>query len=127
MALDCPRCQEIELEEIEIGDVVVDRCPRCAGIWFDNAEIGEIVGREPKAKNFDSIIPDDPVKNDEFACPRCPGVSLRKLVFEVQENQPSIFYRCVSCIGTWLDRGELRIVEDKHLGEVLKSFFHQEE
>ncbi len=123
MALTCPRCQEIGLEEIEIGEVVVDRCPRCAGIWFDNAEIGAIVGRQSKTGQLDSIIPMDAADERSFNCPRCQeGVPLRVLEVDM-EDQIARFYRCKSCIGTWIDRGELRRVEDTHLANVLKTFF----
>ncbi|MCP4198641.1 MAG: zf-TFIIB domain-containing protein [Proteobacteria bacterium] len=124
MALDCPRCQNVSLEEIEVGEIIVDRCPRCAGIWFDNAEISEIIGRQFKVTKFESVVPKDEFSDKSMGCPRCEGVSLRKFgCGHEEEEQGCTVYRCVSCIGSWLDRGELREIEDGRLEESLKAYF----
>ena len=78
MALQCPRCRDMALEEIEVGEILVDRCPRCAGIWFDNAEISEIIGRQLPVTRFESVVPDDTASDASMGCPRCDGVSLRE-------------------------------------------------
>ncbi len=123
MALDCPRCRQVVLNEIEVGGVVLDRCPRCAGIWFDNSEIGELVGRQSQVTSFESIVPPSDLSDEKINCPRCDDVSLRKLVSQREGKRERVVYRCVSCIGTWLDRGELRDAEDAGLAEVLQDFF----
>jgi Zn-finger nucleic acid-binding protein len=124
MALECPRCENVSLEEIEVGEIIVDRCPRCAGIWFDNAEISEIIGRQLQVTKFESVVPKDELADKSMSCPRCDGVSLRKFVCSHEgAEQGCMVYRCVSCIGSWLDRGELRDIEDQRLGESLKAYF----
>ena len=123
MSLKCPRCDEIGLDEIEIGDVLVDRCPRCAGIWFDHDEIGRIAGNNPNLKRLDSFIPPGGRDFTEITCPRCPQVSLRKLTLNRADGSEQIVFRCASCGGTWLDRGELRVIEDQMLLKVLASYF----
>jgi Zn-finger nucleic acid-binding protein len=123
MALECPRCQGETLDEIEVGGVILDRCPRCAGIWFDNAEINEIAGKVSEERLLDSIVPPPENSVEAMFCPRCENVSLRKLFLESKEEREYIVYRCVSCIGSWLDRGELREQEDGRLAEVLKNHF----
>lgn len=125
MALACPRCLDVKLEEIDVGDVILDRCPRCGGIWFDNAEIGEIVGTKSASSGFESTIPPAPDGSDAMECPRCNGVDLRKLTICKDEGRACYVYRCISCIGTWLDRGELRAEEDGQLQGVLKSYFEK--
>ncbi len=122
MALDCPRCQNIQLEEIEIGDVLVDRCPRCAGLWFDHAEIGEITGPESRIRKVESMVPQPQFSSDVLNCPHCEGVSLRELNSQGKKRKHTV-YRCVSCVGTWLDRGQLREIEDPRLLETLKNYF----
>lgn len=123
MSLNCPRCEEVMLDEIEIGDVLVDRCPRCAGIWFDHDEIGLIVGNKPELKRLDSYIPPSKKGLDIVACPRCPQVSLRKITLTRTDGNEQFVYRCASCGGTWLDRGELRRIEDEKLLSVLAVYF----
>ena len=124
MALDCPRCEQVALEEIDVGEIVVDRCPRCAGIWFDNAEISAIIGRQFQTTRFESIVPPSAAGDHDMSCPRCEDVPLRKFTCESPDGEPGCqVYRCVSCIGSWLDRGELRAMEDGRLEEVLKAYF----
>ncbi len=124
MALECPRCQDVALEEIEVGEIIVDRCPRCAGIWFDNAEISEIIGRQLQVTQFESVVPKDEFSDKTMGCPRCEGVALRKYACNHEgDDRGCLVYRCVSCIGSWLDRGELRDIEDERLGETLKVYF----
>ncbi|MCP4604771.1 MAG: zf-TFIIB domain-containing protein [Proteobacteria bacterium] len=123
MALDCPRCQNVTLNEIEVDEVIVDRCPGCAGIWFDYAEIGKIVGRRSEIRKIDSIVPPHETTDDSMNCPHCPDVPLRKLILETDMDRQCVVFRCVSCVGTWLNRGELREEEDPRLAEALKAYF----
>ena len=122
MALDCPRCREILLEEIELGEIPIDRCPRCAGLWFDNAEVGEITGLRSKLHKFESVVPPSDFSEEEMLCPRCDNVALRRLTVD-GTHRKHVLFRCVSCVGTWLDRGELKEHEDKRLTETLKAYF----
>lgn len=124
MVLQCPRCRGVALEEIEVGEILVDRCPRCAGIWFDNAEISEIIGRQFPMTRFESVVPDEAASDVSIGCPRCDGVSLREFTCnEEGAGTGCLVYRCVSCIGSWLDRGELKAIEDASLSETLKTYF----
>ena len=124
MSLDCPRCKHTLLEEIELGEVLVDRCPCCAGIWFDNAEVGELTGLKNKLQGFESIVPPSEHDSENMPCPRCRGVDMRRLSMPTEARNTTLF-RCVSCLGTWLDRGELREIEDPKLIESLTAFFSQ--
>ncbi len=122
MALDCPRCPEEKLDEVEVDEVVVDRCPRCAGLWFDADEIVQIAGRESRLRRIDSIVP-PPDAAEKMNCPRCTDVSLRKIAIKEDKERLYVIHRCVSCLGNWLDRGELREAEDSRLATVLKDHF----
>jgi Zn-finger nucleic acid-binding protein len=123
MALECPRCSELVLSEIELDDVVIDRCPRCAGLWFDNSEIGEIIGRSSGLARLESIVPSSDSAQTKMPCPRCDQVQLRELISKEGDDRQYIVYRCASCMGTWLDRGELREIEDSGLVQILKDHF----
>jgi Zn-finger nucleic acid-binding protein len=123
MSLDCPRCFGVKLEEVEVDEVIIDRCPRCAGIWFDNAEIGEIIGRGSGPRKIDTMVPAPKFTDSDLKCPHCSDVQLRKLSFGAEGGRSYVIYRCISCVGTWLDRGELREAEDPRLAAVLKDYF----
>lgn len=124
MALDCPRCKRVKLAEVDLDDVIIDRCSRCAGLWFDNDEIGNAIGRRPGLRSLESLIPPNDNSIDSIICPRCPEVSLRRLTLDaVGGERPAVVYRCASCAGTWIDRGELRDQEDPRLIEALSAYF----
>lgn len=120
MALNCPRCNDVELDEIELGDVLIDRCPRCAGLWFDHNEIGEITTMRTKLQTLESAIPPSDLSEDHARCPRCEGVFLRRASSGTSPTDNLL--RCASCMGTWMDRGVLSKFEDDKLIEILKAF-----
>ena len=119
MSLDCPRCDGVKLEEIEIDSVVLDRCPRCAGLWFDHQELGQLVGNRPGLKRLESTVPPVEDASQEMVCPRCSDVHLRGLMICSQGHK---LFRCASCSGTWMDRGELRALEDVQLARHLREY-----
>jgi Zn-finger nucleic acid-binding protein len=124
MALDCPRCVRVKLEEVDLGEVVVDRCARCAGVWFDNDEIGNAVGNRPGLRKLESAIPPLEDEIGALRCPRCPDVALRKLAVDAPAGRPAaVVYRCASCAGTWIDRGELREQEGPGLSGASRAYF----
>lgn len=43
--MKCPKCG-MDLEEITLGDVRVDKCFGCEGMWLDSGEIETIVKSE---------------------------------------------------------------------------------
>lgn len=43
--MNCPRCQDLELDERTRDGVVVDACPRCRGIWLDRGELEKLIAR----------------------------------------------------------------------------------
>lgn len=44
--MKCPKCG-MQLEEIALGDVRVDKCFGCQGMWLDEGELGKISAKEP--------------------------------------------------------------------------------
>lgn len=122
MALHCPRCTPYKLEEIELDEIPIDRCPRCAGLWFDNAEVSALTELKADLSGFESLVPASEYAEPTMFCPRCDNVSLRKLTVK-GEGREQLMYRCISCLGTWIDRGELREEEDPNLLESLRGYF----
>ena len=125
MMLMCPRCRMKRLDEIELGEVVVDRCTCCGGLWFDNDEISELLGRTKEARRVETTVPPEGDRAKELTCPRCADVALRALVVAGDVAAARTVFRCASCSGTWVDRGELRAFEDPRLLEALRLFFSQ--
>jgi Zn-finger nucleic acid-binding protein len=121
--LTCPRCRMKRLDEIELGEVVVDRCTCCGGLWFDNDEISALLGRTPEARRLETTIPPESDAVKELTCPRCADVPLRTLTAAEGGAAARTLFRCASCSGTWVDRGELRAYEDPRLIESLRLFF----
>ena len=126
MRLNCTRCVGIELEEIEVGDVMIDRCPRCGGLWFDHSEIAAVLGHTDQADKRQSSVPPPELSARELNCPRCPDVPLGRTVMAACNEKVRVSYRCASCMGTWLDRGELKEVEDPCLLDRLREHFCSE-
>ena len=44
--MKCPKCG-MQLEDISLGDVRVDKCFNCQGLWLDAGELEKIPAKEP--------------------------------------------------------------------------------
>jgi len=44
--MKCPKCG-VQLEEISLGDVRIDKCFGCQGLWLDAGELDTISAKEP--------------------------------------------------------------------------------
>ena len=44
--MKCPKCG-MQLEEISLGDVRIDKCFSCEGMWLDKGELDVIRKKEP--------------------------------------------------------------------------------
>ena len=47
--MNCPRCNDAFLIELDRDGVTVDRCERCRGIWLDRGELEKLLGRAREA------------------------------------------------------------------------------
>ena len=43
--MDCPRCHDVPLLEVDRDGVTIDRCERCRGIWLDRGELEKLIAR----------------------------------------------------------------------------------
>jgi uncharacterized protein len=43
--MQCPRCENVVLSEIDRSGVTVDRCASCRGIWLDRGELEKLIAR----------------------------------------------------------------------------------
>ena len=107
--MNCPACGNV-LEEMTIGDVVVDVCQGgCGGIWFDNFELEkfdephESAGEELLDIERDESIVVDRTKR--LNCPKCDGIVMMRHFFSVKKEVE--VDECPGCGNFWLDAGEL--------------------
>ena len=43
--MKCPRCEALNLDEMERGGIVIDRCDSCRGVWLDRGELEKLIAR----------------------------------------------------------------------------------
>jgi hypothetical protein len=48
--MKCPKCG-MELQELSLGGVHVDKCCNCGGLWLDKGEMEAIQAKEPGFMN----------------------------------------------------------------------------
>jgi Zn-finger nucleic acid-binding protein len=96
----CPKCaSKIPLVHIERRGMVIELCPGCHGQWLDPGELTVLVEVYRKLEGG--------VGSGAF-CVRCGDVELRELHF------PGSYVKvdtCTQCHGTWLDAGELELLQ----------------
>ena len=118
----CPVCR-VDLKSSDLGEygfVIIDVCPTCQGSWFDKGELDrldESVWTDVEKAEFDNVGSD----HKSVRCPKC-DVELEPL--SPTDAKTLIVDRCPSCLGFWLDRGELdrvREVADKDVSEILDT------
>ena len=48
--MNCPRCHDAPLLELDRDGVTIDRCDRCRGIWLDRGELEKLIARARDAE-----------------------------------------------------------------------------
>jgi Zn-finger nucleic acid-binding protein len=43
--MNCPRCQNAQLTELDRDGITLDRCTSCRGIWLDRGELEKLLAR----------------------------------------------------------------------------------
>lgn len=117
--MKCPACGN-ELQEMTVGDLVVDVCKNgCGGIWFDNQEFKKVDERHESAGEALLDIPrDETIQVDQGAprlCPKCDGVTMMKHF--ASSRRAVEIDECALCGGIWLDAGELRKIREQYATE----------
>ena len=49
-SMNCPRCHDAPLLELDRDGVTIDRCDRCRGIWLDRGELEKLMARARDAE-----------------------------------------------------------------------------
>ena len=112
----CPRDGTL-LQAVSVLDVELDKCPGCEGLWCDHGELERL--RDAPLSDLEKSVEQQEgnpqVEVGEvkgyMRCPRCEG-RLQRVRYTYM--QPVAIDRCESCLGVWLDSGELdRIAGEK--------------
>lgn len=105
----CPVCREA-LEEIPLGDHLLDRCPVCQGLFFDAGELESLVRLAHLLSEVRLDEPEiDAAPAEEVArevlCP-ADGAAMSP-----EDLGGVTIDVCPSCRGIWLDGGELAAIK----------------
>lgn len=112
MRRTCPR-DRTPLAHEKIGSVVVDRCPKCRGAFFDAAEVGRLTKDKELAKYLACV---HGAATSPMVCPACGGLMDLDKVDGVEMDH------CTSCLGVWLDAGELDRLKARGEGALSAGF-----
>jgi Zn-finger nucleic acid-binding protein len=96
------------------ADLEIDRCPSCDGIWLDQSEMQKLEAIvEPVFLEIRRI----PANIDQLVglyCPRCEGKVLMEKADHERDEKVVVDY-CPNCRGAWLDKGELRAIQQENI------------
>jgi Zn-finger nucleic acid-binding protein len=53
--MNCPRCDDVVLDERERDSLLVDVCARCRGVWLDRGELEKLIARA--TREFEEVAP----------------------------------------------------------------------
>lgn len=102
----CPTCQN-PLQEYEHQGVLLDFCRKCGGSWFDEGEIAQYFLLEKDLSDESVLI--NPYNEDGPKCPK-DGTILQEYIYHKDHSLRIDF--CSVCYGVWLDRGEVKKLQD---------------
>ena len=107
--MNCPKCDGVQTEEVEVKSVKIDRCPECGGAWYDQDELRQLKERESRGdfRWIDTGLWQDAEKVtvDERSRAKCPKDAASLAI--VRYGDPEIAVEvCPVCFGIWLDKGE---------------------
>src|SRR5271170_2230776 len=117
--MKCPRCGST-LQSIEYDSQTVEVCPDCKGEWLDAGELQKIVEHHNEVFTAKEIASLDAVDkeiltaelsdHDELNCPVCENIRMEH--FNYGDTSGIILHKCTGCGGIWMDKDQLRKVEE---------------
>lgn len=108
MPRSCPR-DASPLHEEHLARANVDVCPKCRGTWLDGIELKRAVGDAEVVFELARMHGETP---DAVLCPACAAPLFLNSLDGIRLDH------CRTCLGVWLDAGEL----DRLAGRSLTSF-----
>lgn len=111
--MNCPRCDKV-MTPVRPDDVEVQQCPQCEGHWLEGADLRHLEATV-NVRLFEwRTLPPEDVQTRELPCPRCkPREPMKKVRSE--RDRHVLLDVCGRCQGVWLDKGELRAIQEMGL------------
>jgi Zn-finger nucleic acid-binding protein len=98
----------------------VEACPDCHGEWLASGELQKIVEHHDEVFTAAEIATVDGLNqeiftaekddHDELNCPVCQNVPMEH--FNYAETSGIILHKCTDCGGIWMDKDELKKIEE---------------
>ena len=117
--MKCPKCGSA-LATVRLENIQLDKCHQCDGIWFDAGEVETIRKKalqdpeEILEMEYGSPSVHSGQTDGYMQCPRCESHQGRLIQHYFSYSTPVRVDRCQSCLGIWLDDGELNsLIEDR--------------
>lgn len=122
MSVRCPRCADVELVGMLVGDHHVGECLRCTGLFVEHPVLDRITRRAEERRGIRlrpiAPAPSEPERAPYLACPRC-GVHMGRRQFG---ERSGIIVDVCAHHGVWFDRDELaRAVEFVDAGGLARA------
>jgi Zn-finger nucleic acid-binding protein len=117
--MKCPRCSSV-LSPVEYDGVKIEVCPGCKGEWLYAGELQKIIEYHDEVFTSEEIASLDAVNkeiftaekddHDDLSCPCCENVPMEH--FNYGDTSGIILHKCTECDGIWMDKDELKKVEE---------------
>ena len=117
--LSCPRDQGV-MDAIKIGEITIDRCESCGGIWLDAGELDRLLALKDAATKVDTGRAFAP-SSVHAAIRKCPRDSTPLTALAHHQQKHVTIDRCSSCMGIFLDAGELKDLSEFTLAERMRT------
>jgi Zn-finger nucleic acid-binding protein len=118
----CPKCLAA-MEQVTVGQQVVDRCTVCAGLWFDLREHERIAESKADVEKLDVGDPSVGAEQNARRDVSCPVCHVKMLKLSVPHQLHIKYESCPVCYGAFFDAGELKDYASHTLAEQVGSFF----
>ena len=102
--MKCSKCRTVDLHEIFVEGVAIDRCDSCDGVWLDSQELNELLAED--ARHVASLRRGKFTSKAEGKRGFCPRDSVELLRVYSAIERSVVLDVCPDCGGIWLDGGE---------------------
>ncbi|MCA9213578.1 MAG: zf-TFIIB domain-containing protein [Planctomycetales bacterium] len=110
--MQCPRDGTV-LENVVVLRTILDKCHTCDGLWLDAGELERICDKhvtgveEQLEKDFGNPVAERRPMKGFMRCPKCENARLQRIGYSYSGSKVVEIDRCESCLGLWIDKGEL--------------------
>ena len=126
--MDCPKCKSGLVNGV-LGDMLLTKhCTECEGDWISAhnyqswqstlSPVALDVGMIPQDR--DLPYTPSPLDSKTVPCPECGRILSRG---KIPLREPFYIEHCLTCSGTWCDRGEWTILEQLNLHTNIPQIF----